>query len=189
MQVQQISIKLPADRTLGFDQSAYIPIFHSWIRDSKIAGRLLIDVADYRHVPEGPGIMLIAHEGHFCLDEGDGRLGLRWSRKRDEPGDLGERLREAWRDTVSAALLLLKEPTSPLTFSESEIELSVQSRLFAPNTHDTYDALGPAIEAFAAPVFGGDVRVERLSEDPREAFGVRVRAAVPASIGSQLERL
>jgi len=189
VQVQQISIKLPADRTLGFDQSAYIPIFHRWIRDGRIEGRLLIDVADYRHVPEGPGIMLIAHEGHFAIDEGDGRIGLRWSRKRDEPGEPRERLREAWRDALTAAALLEREPTSPLTFSGSEVEIQVQSRLYAPNTEHTFDALAPEIETLAAQVFGGDVTVERLSTDARDAFGVRVVASKRAPIAAQLERL
>lgn len=189
VQVQQISVKLPADRTLGFEQSAYIPIFHRWIRERVIADRLLIDVADYRHVPEGPGVMLIAHEGQFALDEGGGRLGLRWSRKRDEPGQLADRLREAWKDVATAASLLLGEPTSPLTFSATEIEIQIHSRLYAPNTDDSYELLVPAIRQVAAEVFGAEVNVDRLSHDEREAFGVRVTAGAPAGIESQLERL
>ena len=29
---------------------------------------MLIDVADYRHVPAGPGVLLIGHEANYSLD-------------------------------------------------------------------------------------------------------------------------
>ena len=36
----------------------------------------LIDVADYSHVPDGPGVMLVAHEGFFSLDQENHQPGL-----------------------------------------------------------------------------------------------------------------
>jgi hypothetical protein len=37
---------------------AMIPLFHCWIQQSKVPG-MLIDVADYSHMVDGPGVMLI----------------------------------------------------------------------------------------------------------------------------------
>ena len=49
-------------------------VFHQWIRDS-VCPEMLIDVADYRHVPAGPGVMLIGHEANYSLDNRENRLG------------------------------------------------------------------------------------------------------------------
>ena len=44
-----------------------LPIFQRWIQDHAIVG-MLIDVIDYKHVPEGPGIVLIADEFDLAYD-------------------------------------------------------------------------------------------------------------------------
>ncbi|MCG8364404.1 MAG: hypothetical protein MJA27_13865, partial [Pseudanabaenales cyanobacterium] len=44
-----------------------INVFHSWIQDQKLDDQL-IDVADYSHVPEGPGVMLIGHNAFYSFD-------------------------------------------------------------------------------------------------------------------------
>ena len=95
MQVQQFSVKIFAKASESFDQDALIPIFHKWIRERRLQEALLIDVADYRHVPNGPGLMLIAHEAHYGLDERDGLLGLEYARKRDPVGEPMPKLRQA----------------------------------------------------------------------------------------------
>jgi hypothetical protein len=64
--IQQLAIKVFA-RPGSFDQGALIPIFHNWIRERRLGDVVLIDVADYRHVPEGPGVMLIADEAHWAI--------------------------------------------------------------------------------------------------------------------------
>ena len=75
MDVQQLSAKVYAAPGHSVAQDEYIPLFHSWIRDKRIAtDKLLIDVADYKHVHHGPGIMLIAHEAHWAMDEAGGEL-------------------------------------------------------------------------------------------------------------------
>jgi hypothetical protein len=189
VKVRQLSVKLFAEDGADFDQAALIPIFHEWIRRKRLEDRLLIDVADYRHVADGPGVMLVAHEAHYGLDRGGGRLGLLCSRKRDEPGDAAARLREAARDALRACHYLEREPAFPLRFLGGELELRVQSRLLAPNTPETLAAFRPDLEAFLADLYpGSDVRTEHL-DDPRQAFGVRVRAAENPPVEELLGRV
>ena len=45
----------------------------------------MIDVANYAHVPKGPGVALIGHGTDYFIDEGEGRLGLLYNRKRGAP--------------------------------------------------------------------------------------------------------
>ena len=47
--------------------SDYIPVFHRWIQGQVFEDHLLIDVHNYSHVKDGPGILLVAHEGQFSL--------------------------------------------------------------------------------------------------------------------------
>jgi hypothetical protein len=55
MDSSKLIIKLYADdRSADFNAKDAVPIFHSWIQSRAIADHLLIDVADYTHVPDGP---------------------------------------------------------------------------------------------------------------------------------------
>ena len=53
---------------------AFIPVFHRWIERQDV-DELLLDVHDYGHVPDGPGILLVAHEADYAFDLSGGRPG------------------------------------------------------------------------------------------------------------------
>jgi hypothetical protein len=107
--VQHVNIKIFADKA-DIDLVDAIPIFHQWIQD-RVAPELLIDVADYKHVPDGPGIMLIGHEADYSLDETGGRLGLLYNRKVAVEGNAQAALSQAFDSALSAAKRL--ETTEP----------------------------------------------------------------------------
>ncbi len=71
--VQHVKVKIFAREPVSIDLADAIPVFHSWIQD-RVCEELLIDVADYRHVAAGPGVMLIAHEANYSLDNTDNRF-------------------------------------------------------------------------------------------------------------------
>ncbi len=72
MTSHKLSIKLFADGVPSVAPDAFVPVFHSWIRDNALPGHLLIDVADYAHVPDGPGTLIVSHEANIHLDQEDG---------------------------------------------------------------------------------------------------------------------
>jgi len=150
--VQQITVKYFTEGPV--DQAALIPVFHRWIREDRITGKLLIDVADYRQVQDGPGVMLIAHEAHYGLDEGGGRPGLRMAVRRDEPRAVAERLTQALRDVLFACAELEKEESLDVSFAGGEVQIQVLSRLHAPNTAATFAAFREAIAPVLATVYG-----------------------------------
>src|SRR5215471_21410176 len=80
MDIQHVNVKLLVKDPEYLEMEAVVPIFHNWIREQVWEERLL-DVADYRHVFAGPGIILIGLEGDYSLDNTDSRLGVRYSRK------------------------------------------------------------------------------------------------------------
>ena len=102
MAPQRLGVKWFCEDGTSLDVSRLIPVFHRWVRDKQVEG-LLIDVADYAHVPDGPGVMLIGHDVDYGLDASvGGNLGLLVVRKRVDSGDLAEALTETCRLAVSA---------------------------------------------------------------------------------------
>tara|TARA_R110002073_G_scaffold218689_3_gene378988 strand:+ start:10634 stop:11209 length:576 start_codon:yes stop_codon:yes gene_type:complete len=177
--VQQVFVKIPLKSTEGLNLDAFIPIFHEWIREHSIDNELLIDVADYRHVPDGPGVMLIANEAHYGIDSDGGSTGLMYRRRRDEHGDAEAAFRQALGQAVRAANLIEKEEGLSLSFDTSRIEMRVLSRLTTPNTEATHEALAPVWSkvltdlGFAGPELAPP-------SDPRQPFGLAMLSCTSA---------
>jgi hypothetical protein len=190
VQIQQLSIKVFA-RQSDFDQEPLIAIFHGWIRKQRLGDVLLIDVADYRHVPGGPGVMLIGHEGHYGLDTRGGRLGLCYGRKRDPIGPARPRLSEALCQALRACHALQGEPSlaGALGFDPGQLEVRIMSRLVAPQGAATYEAFAPLLREFLVDVYGdAEVELEHIA-DPGQPFGVLVRVAGEHDLGALAARL
>src|SRR2546421_5263583 len=81
MDVHRLGVKFFAADPAAIHLDTIIPIFHGWIQKQSLDGHLLIDVHDYSHMHQGPGILLVAHEGNFSIDMSDGRPGLLYYRK------------------------------------------------------------------------------------------------------------
>ena len=76
------------------DLELFIPVFHEWIQKDTISNHIMVDVADYKHIPDGPGIMLIAHEGNFSIDLENGEVGLQYIRKQPLKNDVINNIHE-----------------------------------------------------------------------------------------------
>jgi hypothetical protein len=166
-QVQHVNLKIFVESAADVDLADSIAVFHRWIRES-VCPEMLIDVADYRHVFGGPGILLIGHEANYSLDNRDNRLGLLYNRKTVLEGALQSRLEQAHGAALDACARLESDAAfhGKLRFNRNAMEVSVNDRLLAPNTAETFDALRPALEK----VFPG-YTIARTGE-PRDLFRV-----------------
>ncbi len=186
MDFHKIGVKVYAEHPLD-DPLDLIPVFHRWIQQS-LLDDLLIDVADYSHVPQGPGIMLIAHEGNYALDETTGRPGLAYYSKRELAGGLDERLATVLGKALAACRLL--EQDSELRFRGEALQVFVNDRLAAPNDDASLAALEPVLGALAARLYPGqEISLERADTDPRERLGIELRAPEAVTVTTLLERL
>ena len=167
-----------------------VPVFHSWIQQQALAGQLLIDVADYLHVPQGPGVVLVGHEANYATDQAEPGLGLLYQRKRALPeGDLGGRLAHAFRDALSAAWLLEQDAKLGPTwkFDTRRLLVRVADQLAAPNTAETFAAMKPELTAFLTKLLGtSEFAVEHYAAPN---FEVRVTAKTYQSVESLLSRV
>src|ERR1700726_3862245 len=130
MQLQHVNVKLLLQSPEDASLEPLIPVFHSWIENQN-GHELLIDVADYTHVPAGPGIVLIGHEGNYSVDNTGNRLGVRYNRKAAVDGGNQEPLAQAARSALSACQRLEEEPrlNGKFRFNGQEIEIFVNDRL------------------------------------------------------------
>jgi hypothetical protein len=191
MQTHQLATKFFLADPDALDPEALIAVFHRWIRERRIGeGKLLIDVADYRHVPDGPGVMIIAHEGHYAVDSADGRPGLQFAAKRDPLGSAAERLRAGLRDALEACRALQDEPElGGLRFRTDALQVRALSRRTAPNTDATFEALRPAIEEVLGALYDGAEITLARRDDPRGPLTVDVTTGAAPPLSDLLSRL
>jgi hypothetical protein len=191
MDSHKLSLKLFADNAERITHDAIVPIFHHWIQEQAFADHLLIDVADYAHVPNGPGTLVVAHEANIHFDREEGRPGLFYLRKQPVAGaeSFRERLAAVFRAAVFAADKLQNDPSiAGIKFRTDEIVFRVHDRLLAPNTAETFKAVRGDLQSFLAELFKGDVTLEHRQDNER-LFEVRIRSNGKASLSDLLGRL
>lgn len=184
--LERFCIKFPARPETAVDETDFIPIFHAWIREHKLPGTM-IDVADYRHVPEGPGVMLITHEVNYAMDHGNGQFGLYAQRKLGAGETLKERILELIQSTATFGALLESEAqvAGKMSLEGGEFLYMANDRLHAPNTEEAFTALKPELEAAAAEIYPGqEVSITRLENDPRDRLTVAVKTGKPMDIAT-----
>ncbi len=187
----RISAKYFVKDPASVELPALIPVFHRWIQERRV-DELLIDVVDYKHVHEGPGIMLIGHEADYALGQEQGRPGLLYSRKRQLYGDLREMLRTVFRQVLHGCHLLENEPSlqGRIIFRTDEVDLAFLDRLLVPNQPELLDRVRDDLEVVLAEVYGGvGFSLEWIDTDPRQAFSVRVRVPEAADLATLIDRL
>jgi hypothetical protein len=190
----QLKIFLTPESAQALDPEAVIPVFHRWIKEHTLP-ELLVDVTNYLHVPEGPGVVLIGHGSDYFLDAGvdraglpKPRLGLLHNRKRSGAAP-ADRLADLARRTLHTALLLERDPAlgGKVRFAANELLFRINDRLAAPSTDATFAGLKAELQAFAGHLYPGAVELERTGS-PKDPFAVRLSSAGNVSLAALLER-
>ena len=172
----------------------FIPVFHDWIQHQRL-DELLIDVVDYRHVHDGPAVMLIAHDAHYAIDMAGGRMGLLYSRRREtHPSRNGiqsvtERLHSVLQCALKACRLLEAEPSlqGRVKFRGDELLLRVNDRLVSPTPaafDDLQAHLRPVLERLYPAL---QVEVD-LCGEPDSRLAVAIRVAEDAGAAALYSR-
>jgi hypothetical protein len=190
VELQHINVKLLLQNAEGDDLDPVIPVFHNWIQD-QVFDELLVDVADYRHVPGGPGVVLIGHEADYSVDNTDNRLGVRYNRKAVLDGDNQQRLRQAVLSALRACRRLEEDRrlNGRLLFNGLDIDIFINDRLLAPNSEPTRVAADPDLRTFFKKLFAGSDYSLSYTSDPRKLFGASIRSSQPFSTTVLLKNL
>lgn len=203
----------------GFDRALapkVIVAFHRWITERAL-GEVLIDVADYRHVYQGPGITLVGLESTYHLDESDGQPGLVCFRRRNFASQRGALIDALERTFTACALLERDLSMEGRLFDAGTLEVNIADRTVGSfgASSPSSPSVGSNAKTFALDTFEVEVastlsllyprspRVElkdhsdshfaalgELEHEPRAGLpGVRVHLDVAIPVGTVLKHL
>jgi hypothetical protein len=196
MQSHKYELKWFLESAEGVPLDAFIPVFHHWIQAQRLDD-VLIDVADYRHVPHGPGVLLIGHDAQYAMDQSAGRLGLLYSRRRETHPSrraiqrVEARLQSVFWDALTACQQLESEAVfqGKLRFRTDTLQLRINDRLLAPNTKEAYADLRRHLDPFLAQLYPeGQVTIEHRAESSSR-LTVAIEITPATDVGTLLARL
>jgi hypothetical protein len=176
MELQHINLKFFIENGASLNLESFHGVFNKWIQKS-LTNDLLVDVAEYLHVHNGPGIMLIGHSANYSLDLTAGRLGLLYNRKEKVEGTNKQKLAQAAHAALSAMQILEKE--NRVRFIGNEVQFIINDRLLTPNTAETFSELKSDLESFFGTLFKGSnvTLVHSSLSEPRARFTLDVKSA------------
>ena len=187
--LQRINVKFYLQEPESLSAQEAFRIFNSWIPATP--DEILIDVADYSHLAEGPLTLLVGHEANYILDNHSAELGLLYSRKQPADGDLTERLASAFKAALAACRRLEDEPslTGKVKFRSDDVLLVANDRLNATNDEAGEKALRAALSPVLAQLFAGAEYAVVRDPDPQLRLNLRIRCQTDADTATLLGNL
>ncbi len=191
MTPQRIAVKffVSPDPGAAVDVEPFIGVFHRFIQQGALEG-LLLDVADYAHVPEGPGVLLVGHDVDYAIDQTAGRTGLLTTRKRFGDLPLSEVVRDLLRKSLIAIQAIEQDEKANLRFATDVVTIQYLDRLATPNTADGFEAARRDIAPVFEKLFDGGCELSRAhGDDPRKPLSVSVTAKEVVAADALLQKL
>jgi hypothetical protein len=190
MDLQKINVKFFVERGAEVPLGDLIPVFHRWIQQDKLEG-MLIDVTEYTHVHHGPGLLLIANEANYSLDETDGKRGLLYNQKRTPVKSPEEHLRTAFRRALQACSILEaeEEAQGKMKFAVNHLQVFVNDRLNVPPGAPGREELEKILKPFLHSLFDGAPCVLSPEMDSQKRMGFEVKVDKPLNIQMVLQKL
>jgi hypothetical protein len=188
MDLQYLNWKVYLDDAAETEPDEWFKVFNGWIPDSP---EIFIDVADYKHVQDGPVVILVGHYLNLSLDHTGRRLGLLYDYKHPMEGSNEDKLKSSLLGLLRAAKRLEDETGfgHRPKFKAGELRLIVNSRAIAPNSAETLEAVKPELAKVLDRVFGEGAFTVEHQADPRQRFMVEVKATGAPALADLIQRL
>lgn len=188
MDLQKLNVKFFVADSKRVPVETFIHIFNSWIQASD--GEYY-DIADYSHLHDGPGVLLIAHEANISMDNSGDRLGLLYNRKQVLSGGSEEKLQFVFKVALEFCRRIEDEPSlkERLKFRGNEALFLINDRRMAPNSEETFREVRPELEKLAGKLYGRSEFTLEHNPDPRERLSVHIRTPRVFEVGTLLENL
>ena len=186
MPTHKISVKFYLDQGHNIAPETWFKTFNNWISAHNGAD-VLLDAADYSHVPNGPVTLLIGHEYDISIDDTDAKRGLLYNRKQPNGGNFAQQLSSAVR--AACAICQRLEAEEAVAFRGNELRLILNDRLNAPNTENTHNAINDDLQAFLHQLYNGSAVIAERRKDTRQRFTLDIRAEGDWSVAKLLENL
>ena len=177
MNPRRIKVTFPPAGELP-DLGPAIDAFHRFIQRGLVEG-LILDVADYRHVPQGPGVLLVGHDVDFGIAED----GFSVVRKRSVDDDVATQLRDALRLGLGALEAIADDVEFDVAIDPARFTVAVFDRSLGA-ADEVAGALRDAIAPLVTELYGQDAKLAPVEvTDARQAAAVHVEADPQAAAG------
>ena len=155
MEISRISYKVFMGQGENVTTKTWFEVFNTWIHEPD--NDVLVDVADYTHVKNGPQTILVGHQANYAIDTTDGRFGFLYSRKRNLDGNLAENLEEVITTGLRACKRLDEDDrlSDSIMFNGGSAQIVLNDRLGASNNADTFHALKSELSPILQRLYGG----------------------------------
>ena len=187
MSTHKISVKLYRNQGHDVAPETWFQPFNTWI-SAHDGADVMLDVADYSHVPAGPVSILLGHQYDISIDDSDHKRGLLYNRKFPQADNFADQLSAAIRSACETCQRLQAEGDN-VSFRGNEIRLILNDRLNSPNTSDTLNAIQDDLNSLLSKLYeGADVAIERR-EDPKQRFTLDIQTDGDWPVEKLLENL
>ncbi len=167
-----------------------LAVFSRWRGEE---GEEIIDLQDYAHVPDGPGIVLVSKRWVLSVDWAAGRPGVLLSTRRRLQGSHDERFAQALQLLLEKAQRLLAEPEMQGAAQPNcgELQVTINDRVLFSGADEAESQLRGALESILDRVYGrGGFSMSRCDDaGGRLAYLVRAGSSDGLSVGGLLEKL
>ena len=188
MDLQYLNWKVYLENPAEAETDEWFKVLNDWIPD---APEIFIDVADYKHVEDGPVVILVGHYVNYSLDATGRQLGLLYDYKHPLEGSNEDKIKSGLLGVLRVAKRLEDDAgfKHKPKFKAGELRFIVNSRAIAPNSAETLETVKPELVRVLSKAFGeGGFTVEHLT-DPRQRFMVQVKAKGNPSLAEIIQRL
>ena len=187
--LQRIHIKILTNAPASLKLEPFIEIFGRW-RGEKSQPAEWVDLADYAHVPRGPGIVLVGQRANFAFDMAEPAPGILYAAKKGLTGSHLVRVTVAMKSCLELTKRLITEPEFPdgVALRTDSVELRFADRLATPNTPETDEELRPVVRQAMDKLFGANGYELAVQGDLNETYGFSIRAKKAEPLDALLKR-
>ncbi|MCB9654109.1 MAG: hypothetical protein H6729_08285 [Deltaproteobacteria bacterium] len=172
-----------------------IPAFHRWIQDGPLLSddEFAVDVANYAHLHNGPGVFLVTAKSHVGLDATGGAPGLRYARKRGLTGSPRARISAVLSRLFAFAERFQTDPGFAAAVGHrgvrmDRLEFGIIDRLRAPCEQITLEVVAPPLSAILRSLTGQTLELA-IEPDGRRPFSVCAQWHEPVPLATLQRRL
>lgn len=170
MNPQRLSVRFPVTDPPG-DLEAAIRVFHRVLQRGLAEG-LTLDVADYRHVPQGPGVLLVGHD----VDYGVSGEAFTVVRKRSAEDSAATQLRDLLRMGLGLLDAIQDDGELDVIVDRTRFTVAVLDRSLG-SPEEVVASLLAEVQPVIAELYGSESTATELEgADPGSAPTVQVEA-------------
>ena len=155
------------------DTQSLFRFFNTLIENSP---QVFVDIADYKHVPEGPVILLVGVNADVGYDSHGGELGLSYNQKQIIEGTNQQKLKSTFSSLISIYSKMHEYSgfSTPPVVDLSKITFILNDRALAPNSEKIFESVSGDIKSFFTELLGEDSFQVKHAGSEKERLTVEI---------------